>query len=1163
MLVIIGVIHLFDLLPIQTHQKISDMSPLQNTIIDITLLSLSSGVLAWLLSIPMLLKISKQQTKNATQNKENKYLNYALNTHSLVYCVNKKGIITYVNNQLCLTSGYEEKELLGKSYNILNSNYHKTAVVSDIWDTMAQVQTWNGEQGQTWQGEQDHTDKQSCIYWLDSTVVSMLDSSGKDEEYLVLSRNITTAKKNEIQMLSLKRALDASTEMVVVTDENNFIQYHNSAVNDITGWKKEELKGQQLSIFNSPNCDIEVLNEMKKCLLDGQSWSGRILSRRKGMAPINIAGQATPPDTRDYWVNMNITPIRDGDNTYMGCIQIQRDITIRMQSEFAQEMEKSDTAARISIANVLQKTIPIKERMTQILKIIFELEGFNLQRKGGIFLKNPEQDFLDMYLLQGQFSFEFIRREQHIPFGACLCGRAAITQELIVSDDCFCDPRHEHHFDGMKPHGHYIIPIVSADITLGILFLYTDTYPNANESRLIMLQQIGDMLALALLQEQVTKSMELARDNAEQTARAKTDFLANMSHEIRTPMNGVLGMLDILKDTALNDEQYDLLGVASDSADSLLVIINDILDFSKLEAGKVELENIEFNLPNLVEEVCTLMSKTAHAKQLELNCFLPPDIQKIWLGDPTRVRQILTNLIGNAIKFTETGEVSINLKVDSLKDNKRKGLLFKINDTGIGISPEVQPLLFQPFSQADNSTARRFGGTGLGLSISKTLVYSMEGEIGVDSVPDQGSCFWFTLPLQASTKNNGSVSDFDFSGKKALIVDDNQTNRKILIHYLQHWGMKTKAVSNVPEALLSLETAVNKNEGFDIILSDLQMPDMDGFALAQQIIKTPSIALTPRLLLSSGGMPAKQKLLELGFAQSLLKPIRQPQLFNAIAVALSYEVAKINRETESNEVLPHFSHKKILVVEDNKINQKVIMGMLKRFHITPDLEDNGQKALDRLAHNHYDLVLMDCQMPILDGYEATRQLRIEELDKKVPRAPVVALTAHAATDERDKCLAAGMDDYLTKPLSRSALEKILISWLGDPVMVKEEPDPEAMSPHDKNSESCWDKSAALDLIGNDLELLNDMIDLFITGISDLLLELDHALEQNNLSQLADSAHTIKGIAGQLCAEKMTALASNIELNARQQSPADYENLIKEITQASTKLTSELQQLQNS
>ena len=574
--------------------------------------------------------------------------------------------------------------------------------------------------------------------------------------------------------------------------------------------------------------------------------------------------------------------------------------------------------------------------------------------------------------------------EQRIAFGDGLCGQVAVSRKLIVSDDCCCDDR--------QSHGHYIVPIASGEDILGVLFVFTDAYPVQSESRIAMLKEVGEMMALALLQNQANASLEAARDAALQVAHTKTEFLANMSHEIRTPMNGVLGMLDLLQDTQLSREQWDLIDIAANSAESLLTIINDILDFSKLEAGKIELEQIEFNLPDLVEEVCTLLSSRAHSKGLELNCFLPTNLPLRWQGDPTRIRQVLTNLIGNAVKFTEQGEVSVKVRVPKKDDTDAASapgrfaaytpslaiLRFEVVDTGIGITAEAQARLFQAFSQADSSTSRRYGGTGLGLSISKDLVALMNGSIGVESALGQGANFWFTLPL-TPVDNDAPAPQANFSGKRALIVDDNATNRMILTHYLSNWGFTLSEADNGPAALVELEAAVLRNEPYDLLLSDMQMPDMDGFALARAIIEKPAIADTPRILLSSGSIGSQVERLASGFTQSLLKPVRQSQLFDAVIDALQLPGQKTAPVSQVKEVLLDYSGKRVLVVEDNKVNQKVILSQLAKFQLKPDLADNGQVALDQLERQAYDLVFMDCQMPVMDGYEATRILREREI----------------------------------------------------------------------------------------------------------------------------------------------------------------------------------------
>ncbi|MGZ8095778.1 MAG: response regulator [Methylosarcina sp.] len=1120
------------------------LTPLQGAVADTVLLSVLAAPLIWWLSLrPLAVKIGEQQANYARQANENKQLLNALDIGALVSITDVTGRILYVNRRFTEVSGYSESELLGQDHRIVNSGYHDKEFMRTMWRTIAQ--------GQPWEGEVCNRNKQGQLYWVASSIVPLLGQDGKPKQYISIRRCITKIKESEIRLLALKRALDASSEMIIVTDAHGRIQYVNPALCGFTGWNEEKLVGSLPSLLNSPNADRQTLLEMQRCLREGKTWSGRLLNCRKGAAPFNIAGQTTPPDSRDFWANICITPILNNVGELIGYVQIQHDITDQVHKEQAQILENTDTAARLAIYGALQQTLPLQQRFTQVLDILFNLKSFDLQRKGGVFLKDPDQDFLEMYLLHGKFSEEFRRREQRVPYGACLCGRAAISQELIISDDCFCDPRHEHQFDGMQAHGHYIVPIVSAGATLGVLFLYTDPYPVKLESRLTMLRQVGDMLALTLLQERAKMSLETARYAAEQAAKAKTEFLANMSHEIRTPMNGVLGMLDILKDTEMTREQEDLLETAANSAESLLTVINDILDFSKLESGKCELEQIEFNLPTLAEEICALMSVRAHAKDLELNCFLPPRLPQRWHGDPNRIRQVLVNLIGNAVKFTEQGEVSIKV-LEQEPANGNKILRFEVKDTGIGMSPEEQSRLFQPFTQADSSTARRFGGTGLGLSISKNLVDIMQGAIGVESALGQGTCFWVTLPLEPAG-NGAPMPVTDLSGKRALIVDDNDTNRKILHHYLQHWGVDVSEAANAPDALIELEAAVLGGEAYDILLSDLHMPNMDGYALARVILNNPAIAATPRLLLSSGSMGSEAERLALGFAQSLLKPVRQAQLFDAIARVLQAPLIKAAAPAKTVEDLPDYSRKRILVAEDNKINQKVILSMLGKFRCRPDLAENGREALDRTGQQAYDLVLMDCQMPVMDGYEAVRILRGLELTGHAGRIPVVALTAHASVGEREKCLAAGMDDFLSKPIAKAELAKMLARWLSEPSSPRIIPIAEKAAA-DNTTTGCWDEAAALKRLDEDQELLNDMIDLFLTETPARLLELEDALARDDLAALADAAHAVKGMAGHFCAEPLEAAASSLERHARQgDGKADFRQMTQDVADAATRL----------
>ena len=594
----------------------------------------------------------------------------------------------------------------------------------------------------------------------------------------------------------------------------------------------------------------------------------------------------------------------------------------------------------------------------------------------------------------------------------------------------------------------------------------------------------------------VNRQLLLAKEAAEAGSRAKSEFLANMSHEVRTPINGIMGMTELALDTELTAEQRDYLTAVRQSSEALLTVVNDILDFSKIESGKLDLESIPFDLRDCVGETMKTMALPAHQKGLEIVCRIAPELPARLIGDPSRLRQVLLNLLGNAIKFTEHGQVSLDVSSET-GDAQAVGLHFQVSDTGIGIPQEKRAHLFEKFYQADSSTTRRFGGTGLGLAISARLVEMMGGRIWLESEAGRGSVFHFSASFPLAPLQPAAEDSPELRGVPVLVVDDNEINRKILLELAAGWGMHAVTAASGELAMHALKTAHRESHHFRLLLLACRMPGMDGFQVAQQIHADPELSGTIIMMLTSDAQRGDAlRCREFGISVYLVKPIHKPELLQAIRAALRLPQTPAASEAvvTRHSLREARSRLRILLAEDNPVNQALMLRLLEKLGHSPVLAANGREALALCNAQKFDLILMDVQMPELDGFAATAEIRRRE-QAAGGHLPIVAMTAHALKGDRERCLAAGMDGYISKPVKFELVQQEIERLCG--------PSPTAPA-------SLWTPQQALARLDGDLELLRKVTAAFLDDYPKTMQQLWTALEHDNLQAMREAIHMLLG-----------------------------------------------------
>lgn len=1001
----------------------------------------------------------------------------ALDQHGIVSITDGEGQIVYANDKLCEISGYSREELVGETHRLLRSDVHPTGFFTEMWAVILAAKVWHGEIC-------DRA-KSGQLYWLQTTIVPRKGHGARPTQFISISTDITARKRMEAEikaaearLLRITNAVPGVVYQCEVKDGVTRYTFVSERVMEIRGFSAQELMAD--GGISAAQIDEQDRERCVRGVIEaGKNRSSWIDDYRINM-----------PDGTLRWLRGSIRPEDElGANGATIFTGIWQDVTAIKEAS----ARLRDVTENIPVA-VFQSHLATDGRIS------FPFCSLALERICGV---HPDEIRID--------AAPALNRVDRDDAQALT---EAILNSAITGQAWSMDFRVRHR------------------TTKESLWVHGEAQPRrATDGGTLWNGYLADISDV----KRVSEELRRAKEGAEAANRAKSDFLANMSHEIRTPMNGVIGMTDLALDTPLNDEQHEYLSIIKSSSEALLKVINDILDFSKIEAGKLDIERIAFHLGRTVGQTLKAQAVRAHSKGLDLVCDIDADVPMAVMGDPGRLRQVLMNLVGNAVKFTERGDVVVRVSLESAADGTNH-VKFSVSDTGIGIPSNKLLTIFDAFSQEDSSITRRYGGTGLGLSISARLVEALGGRIEVSSVPGKGSRFYFTLPLDDDPKASIDVrSTGGINGLKVLIADDHLTNRVVLANTLIGMGAKVHSVDSGVDALAWLQGQQSDGSPCDLVLLDARMPGLDGFETAEKIRKLPHCEDLTLVMLSSAGLQGDAKRSrDVGFSAYLSKPFTREDLVQIILRARG-ETRGPNEQLVTRHVIQDEQiGMTILLVEDHIVNQKLALTWLNRWGHRVTLAVNGQEALDQLASNTFDVVLMDMMMPVMDGLEATRRFRASESGT---RTPIIAMTANAMQSDRDACLAVGMDDFISKPIKPEELQTLLERY-GPHIDAKG-----ALELDSFMSAEFTDFDYDRGLAAADAEMVEIISETFIEQWPLDYQKLTQALAANDLAVVGRVSHALKGTLAMFGAAPASDLARQIEEDVANSQPERLSGLV--------------------